>query len=34
MRRMAIEAVIAKHAVVQQLLDNGWIHLRRFDQAG
>jgi uncharacterized protein YbcC (UPF0753/DUF2309 family) len=29
----AIEAVIGKHAVVQQLLDNGWLHLWRFDQS-
>jgi uncharacterized protein YbcC (UPF0753/DUF2309 family) len=29
----AIEAVISKHAVVRQLLDNGWLHLWRFDQA-
>ena len=28
-----IEAVIGKHAVVQQLLGNGWLHLWRFDQA-
>ena len=26
----AIDAVIAKHAVVRQLLDNGWLHLWRF----
>ena len=30
----AIEAVIRKHAAVQQLLDNGWLHLWRFDKAG
>lgn len=29
----AIEAVIGKHAVIQQLLDNRWLHLWRFDQA-
>ncbi|MFT5962231.1 MAG: hypothetical protein ACI8WM_002574, partial [Burkholderiaceae bacterium] len=29
----AIDAVIGKHAVVRQLLDNGWLHLWRFDQA-
>ncbi len=29
-----IEAVIRKHAVVKQLLDNGWLHLWRFEQAG
>lgn len=29
----AIEAVIGKHTVVQQLLDNGWLHLWRFDQS-
>jgi hypothetical protein len=27
----AIEAVIGKHAVVRQLLDNGWLHLWRFE---
>ncbi|MCZ8251642.1 MAG: DUF2309 domain-containing protein [Hylemonella sp.] len=27
----AIEAVIGKHAVVRQLLDNGWLHLWRYD---
>lgn len=30
----AIERVIARHAVVAQLLDNGWLHLWRFDEAG
>ncbi len=30
----AIEAVIKKHGVVSQLLDNGWLHLWRFDPAG
>jgi len=30
----AIEAVINKHATVRQLLDNGWLHLWRFEQAG
>ncbi len=30
----AIEKVIAQHRVVQQLLDNGWIHLWRFAEAG
>ncbi len=30
----AIEAVIGKHAVLQQLLDNDWLHLWRFDPAG
>ena len=30
----AIEAVIRKHAVVQQLLDNGWLYLWRFDPEG
>jgi uncharacterized protein YbcC (UPF0753/DUF2309 family) len=29
-----IEAVIGKHAVVGHLLDNGWLHLWRFEQAG
>ncbi len=29
----AIDTVIRKHAVVQQLLANGWLHLWRFDGA-
>mgnify|MGYP003384337017 CR=1 FL=1 len=29
----AIDTVIRNHAVVRQLLDNGWLHLWRFDQA-
>ena len=32
--RQAIERVIGQHAVVRQLLDNGWLHLWRFDEAG
>jgi len=31
--QQAIETVISKHAVVKQLLDNGWLHLWRFDQS-
>jgi uncharacterized protein YbcC (UPF0753/DUF2309 family) len=30
----AIEAVIGKHAVVRQLLDNRWLHLWRFGDCG
>ena len=30
----AIEAVIRKHAVLQQLLTNGWLYLWRFDETG
>jgi uncharacterized protein YbcC (UPF0753/DUF2309 family) len=30
----AIDRVIRKHAVLGQLLDHGWLHLWRFDQAG
>ena len=30
----SIDAVIAKHAVVRQLLDNGWLHLWRFHESG
>jgi len=30
----AIDAVIGKHAVVKQLLENGWLHLWRFEAAG
>ncbi|MBU3694479.1 MAG: DUF2309 domain-containing protein [Rhodocyclaceae bacterium] len=29
--RAGIDAIIAKHAVVQQLLDHGWLHLWRFE---
>ncbi|MCG2584758.1 YbcC family protein [Massilia sp. TS11] len=29
----AIEAVIAQHALVRQLVDNDWLHLWRFDEA-
>ncbi|MFX9664985.1 putative inorganic carbon transporter subunit DabA, partial [Acinetobacter baumannii] len=29
----AIERVLGKHAVVRQLVDNGWLHLWRFDGA-
>ncbi|QDH60481.1 YbcC family protein [Pandoraea pnomenusa] len=32
--RAAIETVIGKHEVVRHLLDNGWLHLWRFEQAG
>jgi uncharacterized protein YbcC (UPF0753/DUF2309 family) len=32
--RQAIERVIEKHAVVRQLLDNGWLHLWRYDGTG
>ncbi|MGK5024269.1 YbcC family protein [Janthinobacterium sp. RB2R34] len=32
--RAAIEAVINKHALVRQLLENRWLHLWRFEQAG
>ena len=31
--QQAIDSIIHKHAVVQQLLDNGWLHLWRFDGA-
>lgn len=31
--QQAIEAVISKHEVVQQLLNNGWLHLWRYDKA-
>lgn len=30
----AIDQVIERHAVVKQLLDNGWLHLWRFEGAG
>jgi uncharacterized protein YbcC (UPF0753/DUF2309 family) len=30
----AIEQVIAEHAVVRQLVENGWLHLWRFDGSG
>ncbi|MBY0367759.1 MAG: DUF2309 domain-containing protein, partial [Burkholderiaceae bacterium] len=32
--RAAIDAVIAKHAVVRQLLENDWLHLWRFEAEG
>ena len=31
--RQAIEAVLHKHEAVRQLIDNGWIHLMRLEQA-
>lgn len=31
--RAAIERVLASHAVVRQLVDNGWLHLWRFEGA-
>ncbi len=31
--QQAIDDVIGKHDVVRQLLDHGWLHLWRFDQA-
>ncbi|MFO1313901.1 MAG: DUF2309 domain-containing protein [Burkholderiales bacterium] len=30
----AIDAVLRKHPVVRQLVDNGWLHLWRFDRSG
>ncbi len=30
----AIDAVIGKHLIIKQLLDNGWLHLWRFTQTG
>lgn len=30
----AIDAVIGKHEVIRQLLDNGWLHLWRFEASG
>ncbi len=32
--QVAIDAVIGKHAVVRQLLDNGWLHLWRLAPSG
>lgn len=32
--QLAIEAVIGKHAVVRQLLENGWRHIWRFEESG
>lgn len=32
--RESIEAIISKHAVVRQLLENGWLHLWRFKEIG
>ncbi len=30
----AIDAIVAKHTIVRQLLDNEWLHLWRIDDAG
>ena len=30
----AIDAVIAKHAVVSQLVEGGWLHMWRFHESG
>lgn len=30
----SIDSVIDKHTVIRQLLDNGWLHLWRFDETG
>ncbi len=30
----AIESVIRKHLVIQQLIENSWLHLSRFEQSG
>lgn len=32
--REAIDAVIDRHAVVKELVDNGWLHLWRFERSG
>ncbi len=32
--RQAIDTIIASHAVVRQLVDNGWLHVWRFAGAG
>lgn len=32
--RQAIDAVIDRHAAVRQLVDNGWLHLWRFEPSG
>jgi uncharacterized protein YbcC (UPF0753/DUF2309 family) len=32
--RARIEAVIAEHAVVRQLVENGWLHLFRLQEDG
>ncbi len=32
--RAAVEAIVAKHTIVRQLLDNEWLHLWRIDDAG
>ena len=31
--QQAIDSVINKHVVIQQLINNGWLHLWRFDQS-
>jgi uncharacterized protein YbcC (UPF0753/DUF2309 family) len=30
----AIDAIVARHAIVRQLLEHGWLHLWRFGEAG
>jgi uncharacterized protein YbcC (UPF0753/DUF2309 family) len=30
----AMDAIIARHALVRQLVENGWLHLFRIDEAG
>ena len=30
----AIDAIVARHTIVRQLLDNEWLHLWRMDDAG
>jgi uncharacterized protein YbcC (UPF0753/DUF2309 family) len=32
--KQSIDAVIGKHAIVRQLLENGWLHLWRFEGDG
>lgn len=32
--KAGIETIISKHTIVKQLLDNGWLHLWRFEQNG
>ncbi|MGE5339158.1 MAG: putative inorganic carbon transporter subunit DabA, partial [Gemmatimonadota bacterium] len=32
--REAVDAIVAKHAVVRDLVDHGWLHLLRIDPDG
>ena len=33
-QQAAIDAVIEKHSIVRQLLENDWLHMWRFHESG